>query len=286
MQATGGKPPAEAQKSLKDAQKTQGMFLACCARPSADLTVRIPDGAGKRSPAVVRHVESIGRDGVRVRLECADGFSYFPGQFVNLSRGDLMRSYSLASLHPVPGICPGDTGLELHVRKVAGGRMSTWLHDEARPGDELELAGPHGDCFYVPGKPEQPMLLIGTGTGLAPLYAIVRDAIRHGHSGPIRLYHGAVEPAGLYLVQELNRLAEQHANFTYNRCVLRNAGGDEREGAIDQIVLADQKSLAGWRVFLCGDPTLVNGLKTKIFLAGANMKDINADACVMRTATT
>jgi ferredoxin-NADP reductase len=163
--------------------------------------------------------------------------------------------------------------------------MSTWLHDEAKPGDELELAGPLGDCFYVPGQPEQPMLLIGTGTGLAPLYAIVRDALRHGHTGPIRLYHGAVEPAGLYLVQELNRLAAQYPNFSYNRCVLRNGQGEEREGAIDQIVLSDQKNLAGWRIFLCGDPNLVNMLKKKLFLAGAKMKDINADAFIMRTAS-
>src|SRR5205085_691623 len=132
----------------------------------------------------------------------------------------LVRSYSLASLHSPPGLPAGDTLLELHVRKVTGGQMSKWLHDDVAVGEPLELRGPSGDCFYVAGRPVQPILLIGTGTGLAPLYAIARDALRHGHTGPIRLYHGGLDPSGLYHVDELRRLAATHSNFEYVPCVM------------------------------------------------------------------
>jgi NAD(P)H-flavin reductase len=99
------------------------------------------------------------------------------------------------------------------------------------------------------------------------------------------LYHGALQPAGLYLVDELTRLAALHPNFEYARCVLRGPATDgERVGPIDQVVLGDLPKLAGWRVFLCGDPALVNMLRKKVYLAGARMKDINADAFVMRAA--
>jgi CDP-4-dehydro-6-deoxyglucose reductase, E3 len=279
LKCTGGVAPADAQKPLKESLRAQGMFLACIAKPANDLTVRPVAGVTQRVPATVRGIEMLSRDVARILLSCDEPLEYFPGQFVNVRRADgLMRSYSLANLR--------SESPELHVRKVANGRMSTWLHDEARAGDMLELSGPLGDCFYVPGRPTQPILLIGTGTGLAPLYAIARDALAQGHTGDIRLYHGALEQPGLYHQAELRRLAADHANFSYTPCVLRGEPQDGlRVGPIDQVVFADLPKLSGWRVFLCGDPTLVNALRKRVFLAGASMKDIQADAFVMRPAT-
>jgi ferredoxin-NADP reductase len=164
--------------------------------------------------------------------------------------------------------------------------MSNWLHDDVAPGHRLEVRGPAGDCFYLTGRPEQPILLAGTGTGLAPLYAIVRDALHHGHTGPIRLYHGALNPAGLYLVDELTQLAAEYANFTYVRSVLNADDALDaglRVGNLENMILSDTPSFAGWRVFLCGNPELVKNLRKRIFLAGAKMKEIYSDAFVMRT---
>jgi NAD(P)H-flavin reductase/ferredoxin len=288
MRATAGAPPAESQKGLKDALRAGGYFLACVCRPTADLTVQPAGDAARRARAVVRRVEKLSRDVARVVLACDGPFDYFPGQFVNLVRpaDGLTRSYSLAGLRPERPEDPQDL-MELHVRRVNGGAMSTWLHEQARPGDDVELRGPHGDCFYVPGRPGQPILLAGTGSGLAPLYAIARDALRQGHAGPIRLYHGALEAAGLYLVDELLDLSRRHDNFTYVRCLV--SGEDApgvRVGPLDMTVLNDAVpaggKFAGWRVFLCGNPELVNGLRKKIFLAGASMKEIYSDAFVMR----
>jgi CDP-4-dehydro-6-deoxyglucose reductase, E3 len=273
-------PPAASQQGLKDSLKAQGFFLACQCKPATDLTVARADGVLARAAATVLRVEKLSGDVARVVLDCHAPFEYRPGQFLHLVREDgLTRSYSLASQGS------RDQFLELHVRKVRGGAMSNWLHDDVTPGHRLEVRGPAGDCFYLEGRPEQPILLAGTGTGLAPLYAIVRDALHHGHTGPIRLYHGALNPDGLYLVDELTRLAAEYANFTYVRCVL-NAGeandSSLRVGNMEQIIAGDHKSFAGWRVFLCGNPDLVKGLRKKIFLAGAKMKEIYSDAFVMR----
>jgi NAD(P)H-flavin reductase/ferredoxin len=286
MQATDGAPSPDSQKGLKDAMRARGFFLACSCVPKADLSVRFADHAVARAKAVLKRVERLQGNVCRVLLKCDGAFDYFPGQFVNLVRSDgLVRSYSLASLHSPEGLPAGDDHLELHVRKVNGGQMSTWLHDEAREGDSVELRGPAGDCFYVPGRPDQSILLIGTGTGLAPLYAIARDALRHGHTGPIRLYHGGLDERGLYLVEELHRMAAAHPNFEYLPCVMNGPAADGvRVGSIEQVVKADLPKLAGWRVFLCGNPDLVNMLRKKVYLAGASMKDIYADAFVMRAS--
>jgi NAD(P)H-flavin reductase/ferredoxin len=278
----GGKPPVASQQGLKDALKAQGFFLACQCVPAADLSVARADGVLSRSSATVLRVEKLSGDVARVLLDCHAPFEYRPGQFLHLVREDgLTRSYSLASQGK------RDKHLELHVRKVRGGAMSNWLHDDVTPGHKLEVRGPAGDCFYLEGRPEQPILLAGTGTGLAPLYAIVRDAVHYGHTGPIRLYHGALNPDGLYLVDELKQLAAEHANFTYIPSVLDAQGACDpaiRVGNLEQMILADTPSFAGWRVFLCGNPELVKSLRKKIFLAGAKMKEIYSDAFVMRAA--
>jgi CDP-4-dehydro-6-deoxyglucose reductase len=124
----------------------------------------------------------------------------------------------------------------------------------------------------VPGRSEQPLLLIGTGTGLAPLYGILHDALAQGHSGPIHLVHGAVRSSGLYLQDELARLAEANANISYTPTTL------EADGPIDQFVLKRFPKPSGFRAFLCGDPAIVQTLRKKLFLSGMDFKEIYADA--------
>lgn len=142
------------------------------------------------------------------RLVVDPSFAYEPGQFLTLLRGDgLARSYSIASQ-------PDDEHLELHVRLVPGGAMSGWLASPEALGAALQVRGPSGSCFYVKGRPEQPLLLAGTGTGLAPLWAIARAALAAGHTGPIRLFHGARSAAGLYFIDELSDLAERCPSST------------------------------------------------------------------------
>jgi ferredoxin len=164
MRATGGVVPNEAQQGLKDTLRLEGYFLPCVCRPEDDLVVESPELDSLFVPASVAAVEHTTPDLARVLLEPEAPFGYRAGQFVNLRRPDgLVRSYSLAS---VPGL---ERVLELHVKRTENGEMSNWINDALEPGTKIDLQGPNGSCFYVPGKPEQPLLLIGTGSGLAPL---------------------------------------------------------------------------------------------------------------------
>ncbi len=273
MRATEGVVPTAAQSGLKDTRRAQGYFLACQCVPEEDLTLASPELL--QAQALVEDLAPLSDDVMRVRLRPEEALDFHAGQFMTLLRDDgLSRSYSIASL-PAEGL------LELHVRRVPGGRMSTWIHDELQPGTRVRLIGPHGDCFYASNAQDQPLLLAGTGTGLAPLYGILRAALEAGHSGPIRLYHGGRHPAGLYLVDELNALANRYENLAYRPCVLAEAEGTGiYMGALDQYIAETCGLRAGWRAYLCGDPGMVNKLRRKIFLAGVAMKDIYADAFV------
>lgn len=273
VRATAGAPPAEAQMGLQDGLKAQGYFLACSARPKADLQLRLPTEAEASVAARICDVSPLGPNTVKVRIEPQAPFPYRAGQFVNVVRRDgLARSYSLASL-PEDGAL-----LELHVRVLPGGRMSTWLGSAACEGAAVSLRGPSGSCFYTEGRPAQPLLLVGTGTGLAPLFGVVRSALLAGHTGPIHLFHGARTPRGLYLREELQALASRHHNLRYLPCALEGLGEpDVRVGAIDELVISLTAGLAQHRVFLCGDPGIVATLRKKVFLAGASMKEIYSD---------
>lgn len=296
MRAVEGPVTARSQQGLKATLRAQGYFLACMEKPAEDLRISWGDAAGLSVAADVAAVTSLSTDVVKLTVSPREPFGYRPGQFVNLVRpGDgLVRSYSIASapgwdgataLHDADADSPP---LEMHVRRLPGGRMSNWIADDLSPGDRVDVRGPSGDCFYLPGRPEQPLLLAGTGTGLAPLWGIVRDALGHGHTGPIALYHGAINADGLYMVNELERLAASHENVRYRRCLLEgepDASAGITIGRLDEQLLADFPDLKGWRVFLCGNPDLVNAMRKKAFLAGASMGDIHADAFVTAPAT-
>ncbi|HHM04547.1 MAG TPA: 2Fe-2S iron-sulfur cluster binding domain-containing protein [Gammaproteobacteria bacterium] len=273
LRAAVGTPPLQAQAGLKDTQRAQGYFLACQCRPSGDLDIEAP--AAGQVGCTARVVGKMPLNGaiVRVALQPERPLDYRAGQFVNLVREDgLSRSYSLAS---VPGL---DPNLDVHVQRLENGRMSGWIHGSLEVGDSVQLHGPLGECFYLPGRPEQTLLLIGTGSGLAPLWGIARDALRQGHTGPIHLFHGSRHRAGLYLVDELRALAQSHANFHYTPCVSGEAAaGDIAAGRASELALAAFPNLKDTRLYLCGHPDMVKTAKKKAFLAGASLADIYAD---------
>lgn len=273
MRATAGTPPPAAQHGLKDSLRFQNHFLACICHPEEDLEVVLPNQAAVLT-ATVQALDPLNADILRVTLECPDGFDYRPGQFLNLFRdAQTARSYSIAS---VPGL---DAQVHLHVRKLAGGRVSGWIHGDLRPGHRVTLQGPVGDCFYAPGRPEQPLLLVGTGSGLAPLYGIVRDALNQGHTGPIRLFHGSRAPDGLYLVGELRDLAREHPRFEYVPCLSGPEVPDGyAAGRVHEVALREVPKLQDWRIFFCGHPDMVKLGRKQAFLAGAALRNIHADA--------
>jgi ferredoxin-NADP reductase len=277
MRLVGGSVPEQARKGLSAAQVARRLFLSCQCFPTEDVEVALADDVLERHAAHVVAIRALNADIREVRLRTTGAFDYYAGQFLQFfgsgpSLRNAPRNYSLAS---VPGL---DTDLLLHVARVPGGLVSGWIFDGARAGDAVTVSEARGNCFYAPGTPDKHLLLIGTGSGLAPLYAIARDALRQGHVGRIALFHGSRRIGGLYLRSELAALAAAHANFTYTPCVSEDslAPGLEEGSPVDAAMRAFP-DLAGWRVYLCGNPKMVEAARMATFLAGAGSSDIHAD---------
>lgn len=283
MRAPGAVIPAMAQRGLRRTMAAEGYFLACCYKPTEELvTIHRPREAEVYGRAIVRAKLPASRTAMRLFLEPATSLYYHPGQFINVRRTDgLTRSYSLAS---VPRT---DPLLELHVRRMSGGAMSQWVFDTLQVGDTIDIAGPYGECFYLEGDASKPMLLIGTGIGASPLVGIARDALHAGHTGPIHFYVGSRTAEGLYLQEELRRLAQDHANFHYEPCVSGpDAPVGHHAGRADDVALARHADLEGWRVFLCGVAPMVHAARKRAYLAGAWLSEIHAEAFDLRDLRT
>lgn len=269
-----GPVPEIAQVGLKPAWKEQGLCLTCVSTDPVDLTVARSDSSVQVN-ARVAGKDRLGTDVVRLRLVPEAQFAIRAGQFVNLTRKDgLTRSYSVASVE-------ADGYVELHVRVVPKGRMSEWVANTLQVGETLSLRGPGGDCFYLDDRLDQPLLLIGTGTGLAPLVGIARDALARGHRGSIALVHGGRGPADLYLDLELRQLAKRHKNFRYLPTLSQaEPMPGAFQGRVDKVVAEQFPSLAGFQVFLCGSPAMVKDSRALAYRLGASLDDIHADAFI------
>lgn len=275
LQASQGEVPVAAQNGLKDEHKAKQRFLACSCIPHGDMTVSLPLDGVERYHVNVLSKESLAPDVVRLRLSKGEFPDYRAGQFLTLfNPAGVGRNYSLASL-------PEDGFLELHIRTIASGAVSGWVASRLEPGDQVELAEAVGECFYTPGRSEQPLAMVATGTGLAPLYGIARDAIRQGHRGRIMLFHGVRTREELYLHAELQALAAQHENFVYHPSLSAEMAGEGYYfGRANDAALGQIGDFSGWRVYLCGNAQMVESTRQKVLLAGAASQDIYSDAFI------
>ncbi|SMF20090.1 NAD(P)H-flavin reductase [Alteromonadaceae bacterium Bs31] len=262
--------PATAQAGLKENQKSLGYFLACQCKPAEAITIAGAAEATKRSSAEVISIQSLSKSVVRLQLK-AD-FKYIAGQYINLWKDPLTcRSYSLASIPTEDNI------LELHIKIFEHGVFGQWIENDLRPGDKVDISGPMGECFYS-GDKSSPLLMLAMGTGLAPIYGILQDALVKGHVGKINIVAAARDANDLYYLDLLSNMAKFNPQLN-THFVAQCSDGRENvtEADVYSYVKAEFSSTKGYRVYLCGGENFVKKMKRQAFLAGANMPDIYAD---------
>ncbi|MEZ5078901.1 MAG: ferredoxin reductase [Solirubrobacterales bacterium] len=185
-----------------------------------------------------------------------DGFR--AGQFVRVAvevdgvRHE--RCYSPASVE-------GRHGFEITVTRHPGGLVSNFIADRARPGMVLGLSRVEGD-FALPRPRPGPVLLIGGGSGLTPLLAILRTLLAEGHDDPIALLHYAPDPERALYREELARLAAAHPSFTLRRSYTRVPGQGEVDGHFSPAHLPQaDPCFAAADTFACGPPALLDAVR-------------------------
>lgn len=262
--------PSASQTRLRISEQEAGHFLPCVCYPTEDITIAdIDDSAIYETK--LRSVTFLNHDIMEVQLEPPVGFNYHAGQYIQVFKDAFsLRTYSLSS---VPAL---QEPIVLHVKLIPQGMISAWLAQSVM-GDNIAIAGPFGECFYTQQDIQQPIVMVGTGVGLAPLYGILRDALLQGHLGEISLFHSVRGQRDLYHEQAMKNLVKKHPNFKYIPSFFEEHLADYETGEVAEIIFKNISSFKGYRVFLCGNPVIIKDVQKKIFLAGASMSEIYVD---------
>jgi CDP-4-dehydro-6-deoxyglucose reductase len=264
---------------LSDAEVAEGLILLCQARALSDLTIETfevstPEQAiVKRLPCRIARVERWSHDvmALFLRLPAAERFDFEPGQYIDIMLpGGRRRSFSIASP-------PHDSRLlELHVRRVTGGELTEQLFADATRSGLLTIEGPLGHFVYRTSAARDsgdaaPMLLVGGGTGLAPLKSILRHVLENNLDREMTLYWGVRGERDLYAHVALEDMAKSAANFRYvpvlSQPPPRWTG---RRGWVHEAVLADIGRLECYDVYASGPPEMIAAVRLEFGLRGVS----------------
>lgn len=258
-----GEPADALPEALDPGKHQQGWRLACQCRVVGDLTIQAFDPLRDGSPAVVSGCDWLSPTVLRLRLAPERPLRYRAGQHVVLwTAGGVARPYSLASL-------PGeDPFLEFHLDCRQPGAFID-VARQLKIGDAIGLGELRGGALqYDPDWQERPLLLLAAGTGLGPLWGVLREALRQEHQGAIRLVHLARDESEHYLRRELAQVAAQVQLVTPQNLAT----------TLSDLRMLPRKSMA----LACGSPNSVEDFAKRLYLAGLPRNQVLADVFVGR----
>ncbi len=240
--------------------KPPGTCLTCQAVPSADLVLGVAPFRGvaqievRTLPCRVIRKEHLSPDVVRLCLKLPEQqrLQFFAGQYLDfILRDGRKRAFSIANAPH------DDAAIELHVRHVPQGQFTDYVFNDLQEKTILRIQGPLG-TFYLREDSDRPLILVGGGTGFAPLKAMIEHAFYVGIERPMQLYWGVRARRDLYLPDLPLAWARAHPHFTYTP-VLSEPDPDwqGRTGFVHEAVAADHPDLSGVDCYLSGPPPMV-----------------------------
>ena len=252
--------------TLSDDERAAEYALFCQARPLTDLTIEsreigaVKDIVVKKLPCRVHKLERVADDVaiLWLKLPANERLQFLAGQYIEFILKDgSRRSFSMANAPH------DDEFLQLHVRHVPGGAFTDHVFKTMKERDILRFEGPLGSFFLH--ESEKPIVFVASGTGFAPIKAIIESAFKHEVGRPMTLYWGARRPKDLYL-DALARhwAAEYPALFEYVPVISDALPEDQwtgRTGFVHRAVMADFPDLSGVQVYACGVPIMVDSAR-------------------------
>ena len=275
-------------KALSADEEAAGFVLTCCARPLSDVVLesrQVTDESAypiKKMPVRVSTLEKKSHDVMQVRLQlpAADTFRYHAGQYIEfILRDGARRSYSMANA-PHTLIESGAPMVDLHVRHMPGGKFTDHVFSAMKEKEILRIEGPYGS-FHLRDDSPKPMVLLASGTGFAPIKAIIEHMQFMGITRDAVLYWGGRRPHDLYLHDWVLARCAEMPHLTYVPVVsdaLAEDAWSGRTGFVHQAVLQDLPDLSGHQVYACGAPIVVDSArKDYVEKAGLPSEEFYAD---------
>ncbi len=253
-------------KALTEEEKAQGKLLLCQAKPLSELVLEARTvGAAKdiqikKLPCRVQEMRRVADDVMvlKLKLPANEKLVFLAGQYIEfLLKDGSRRSFSMANP-------PHDAEfVELHVRHVAGGQFTDHVFTKMKERDILRCEGPLG-TFFLREDSQKPLVFVASGTGFAPIKAVIEHMFHKGIARPAVLYWGGRRPKDLYLHALAEAWAAEHPSFKYVPVVSDALPEDRwtgRTGFVHRAVMEDFPDLSGHQVYACGVPVMVDSAR-------------------------
>lgn len=270
--------------ALSREEMAEGGALLCQAEPTEDLVIRareieaVKDINIRKMPARVIEKTLMAPDVMRIRIKLpeAQRLQFLAGQYLEILLPDAKRrAFSIASPPQSEDI------IELHIRHVDGGGFTGWVFDELKERDILRFEAPLGTFFVRNDKTERPMIMMGGGTGFAPLKSMIEDLLAHDDNRPLHLFWGAKNQAELYMHEQVQQWAEQHDHIQYTSA-LSEPKADEQansfKGLVHEAVLQQYPELSEFDIYMSGPPAMIDAGRSAFLENGAVKRRIFFDS--------
>ncbi|AZN36622.1 CDP-6-deoxy-delta-3,4-glucoseen reductase [Iodobacter ciconiae] len=272
-----------AESALSEMERENGYALFCCASTDADITIECKEVTASKDiqiktlPCRVQTMDKVSHDVVvlSLKLPSSEKLAFLAGQYIDIhTKNGKKRSFSIAN-------APHDAEyLQLHIRHVAGGEFSDYVWNSMKEREIMRFTGPLGS-FFLREDSDKPILLIATGTGFAPIKGILEYAFNKGIEREIVLYWGARTLADIYMPELPSQWQQAHPNFTFIPVLSEPSDADAwsgRTGLVHEAVMNDFTNLAGYQVYACGAPVMVEAAYTHCVSRGLPNDEFFSDA--------
>ncbi len=265
-----------AEKFLQTSVSADSVILTCCRAPLSDIWLDIEDlGAigllrSLTLPCRIDSLEHLVGNICRLhlRLPPNSNFRYVPGQYIDLIKGDIRRSYSIANAPREDGV------LELHLKRVEDGSMSDYVFNEAKINDLLRFEGPMGTFSYRQDQSRN-IVLMATGTGIAPIKALLESFKGCKPDKKIYVVWGDRYKQDLYL-----ELGSEGIDYQFVPVLSRQDTKGYFFGYVQDAVVDLELNLEETTVYACGSADMIDSASKLFFQRGLHRKNFHSDAFV------
>ena len=282
--------------ALPDYERDTGHILLCRGYAFSDVTIELLNYdedlmrraiAVKTYDGVLSAVTQLTHDIRLLEVQLERPIKFWAGQFVEIGvpSAGVTRSYSMATTQSTP------TTLQFIIRKYADGAFSSLIDTTLKPGTALTLKGPFGTCFRREERPG-PMILVGGGSGMSPLWAILQDHIESGEQRPIRFFYGARTRKDLFFLDEFAAVANKLTDFEFIPVLSQATAEDAWRGETGFVHEAVERLLSANALpgeidaYTCGPPPMIDAVLPVLQRLGVALDHTHVDKFTPASAST
>ena len=274
-------------KALSDEELAKGMVLTCRATALSDVVLESRQVTSadafsiRKMPVRIASLEKVSADVMRISLQLpsTENMQFHAGQYVEfLLRDGSRRAYSIANAPHT--LVAGAPVIDLHIRHMPGGKFTDHVFDAMKEKEIQRIEAPFGG-FYLREDSDKPMVLLASGTGFAPIKALLEHMQHKNIQRPARLYWGGRRPSDLYMNDWIMAQLAHMPNLQYIPVVsdaLPEDNWSGRTGFVHASVLQDLPDLSAHQVYACGAPVVIESAQRDYAAHGLPAEEFFADS--------